>query len=93
MVTQYQSQPYQYQTIMTPPTMQPMGVQQYQPVVPMPRPQQPQPSPNVQSSYSREEIDEALKGEDDDHVDIDDNYMELLEEGGDDASVNPTTQN
>jgi CBS-domain-containing membrane protein len=59
----------------------------------MPCPQQPQPSPNVQSSFSREEIDEALKGEDDDHVDIDDNYMELLEEGGDDASVNPTTQN
>jgi hypothetical protein len=92
MVTQYQPQPYQYQTIMTPPTMQPMGVQQYQPVVPMPHPQQMQPSPKDQPSYIREEIEEALKGDDGDHVDIDHNYMELLEEGGDDASVNPTTQ-
>ena len=92
MVTQYQPQPYQYQAIMAPPTMQPMGVQQYQPVVPMPHPQQLQPSPKDQPSYSREEIEDALKGDNGDHVDIDDNYMDLLEEGRDDTPVNPTSQ-
>jgi hypothetical protein len=83
MVAQYQPQ-YQY---MNPPPLQQMGVQQYQPVVPMPCPQQQQTLPQDQPSYSREEMEEALQVDDGDHVEIDENYMDLLEEGGEDTSA------
>jgi hypothetical protein len=32
-------------------------------------------------------MEEALQGDDGDHVEIDENYMDLLEEGGEDTSA------
>ncbi len=78
-----------------------MGNQSFQVALPLQNPVQqtahvlphqsprPIPSPHGQTSFSKEEIEDALQGDTTDHPDLEDNYMDLLGKEEEEVSTNP----